>query len=218
VPLPAGTDLQDLAACTRAVLPLLPAPFHRAAVIVTATASHGIKPGARLRLWFWCDRPLTGAECKRWLAGAPVDRTVFGAAQPIYVARPQFLGRPDHVPHRLIMLDGEPLVKAPSAAALAPPPQPIAFEAPRSERGTLGRLAGLIRAVRGAPEGRRHLTLFWAACRAGELVGNGAIGPEAAAAALVQGAMDGGGQDQRKAEATARDGIARGMTEGRLHG
>ncbi len=79
----------------------------------------------------------------------------------------------------------------------------------------LGRLAGLIRAVGSAPDGQRHTTLFWAACRAGELVAEGAIGPGAAAAALVQGAMDGGGRDRRRAEATARDGIARGMSEGR---
>ena len=35
--------------------------------------------------------------------------------------------------------------------------------------------------------------------------------------ALVQAAMDGGGVDQRKAEATARDGIARTTSEGRRH-
>jgi len=217
VPLPAGTDLHDLAGCARAVLPLLPAPFRRAAVIATATASHGIAPGARLRLWFWCDRPLTGAECKRWLAGAPVDRSVFGAAQPIYTARPVFIGRGDPLPHRLVRLDGEPLVRAPSAAALAPPP-PAAAQAAQSGRNTLGRVAALIRTVHAAPEGQRHPTLFWAACRAGELVALGAIGSQAAAAALVQAAMDGGGKDQRKAEATARDGIARGMGEARRHG
>jgi hypothetical protein len=219
VPMAAGTDPRDLAACAYAVLPLLPVPFHQAAVIVSATATHGIKSGARLRLWFWCDRPLTGAECKRWLAGAPVDQTVFGAAQAIYTAHPLFIGRADHLPHRLVMLDGEPVVETPSAAALAPPiRQPVEFDPPRSERDALGRLAGLIRTVRGASEGQRHPTLFWAACRAGELVAEGAIGPEAAAAALVQSAMDGGGRDERKAEATARDGIARGMMEGARHG
>jgi hypothetical protein len=30
--------------------------------------------------------------------------------------------------------------------------------------------------------------------------------------------MDGGGRDERKAEVTARDGIARGMMEGSRHG
>jgi hypothetical protein len=219
VPLPPGTDPRDLAACAYAVLPLLPVPFHQAAVVVSATATHGIKSGARLRLWFWCDRPFTGAECKRWLAGAPVDWTVFGSAQPIYTAHPLFIGRADHLPHRLVMLDGEPVVEVPSAAALAPPVrQPVEFDAPRSERDALGRLAGLIRTVRDASEGQRHPTLFWAACRAGELVAEGAIGSRAAVAALVQGAMDGGGKDQGKAEATARDGIARGMMEGSRHG
>jgi hypothetical protein len=111
------------------------------------------------------------------------------------------------------IIDGEPVVEAPSAAALAPPPQPrVEFHAPRSERDVLGRLAGLIRAVGSAPDGQRHPTLFWAACRAGELVAEGAISSGAAAAALVQGAIDGGGRDRRKAEATARDGIARGMS------
>ena len=102
VPLPPGLDPRDLAACARAVLPLLPAPFRRAAVVAAATASHGIKPGARLRLWFWCDRLLTCAECKRWLAGAPVDAAVFAPAQPIYCASPLVMGRPDHIPRRVI--------------------------------------------------------------------------------------------------------------------
>ncbi len=219
VPLPPGLEPRDLAACTRAVLPMLPAPFRRAAVVAAATASHGTKPGAPLRLWFWLNRPLTSAECRRWLAGAPVDPSVFAPAQPIYTAHPLFAGRPDHIPRRILLLDGEPVVEAPSATALAPPAPPsrppVVFHEPRSERGVLGRLAGLIRAVGSAPDGQRHPTLFWAACRAGELVAEGAISPGAAAAALVQGAMDGGGRDRRRAEATARDGIARGMSEGR---
>jgi hypothetical protein len=219
VPLPAGLDLRDLAGCARAVLPWLPKAFQHAAVVVAATGSHAIKPGARLRLWFCCDRPVLGVECTRWLAGAPVDFRVFGAAQPIYTAHPLFIGRPDHLPRRLVFIDGEPMVKAPSAVALVPsPPRRVEFNAPPSEGGVLGRLAGLIRAVRGAAEGQRHPTLFWAACRAGELVAGGVISPESAVAALVQGAMDGGGRDRRKAEATARDGIARGASEGRHHG
>jgi len=86
LPLPVGADHRDLACCAHASLVSLPAALHRATAVVQATASHGLRPGARLRLWFWCDRPVTGAECKRWLRGAPVDRSVFGAAQPIYPA------------------------------------------------------------------------------------------------------------------------------------
>ena len=116
------------------------------------------------------------------------------------------------------MLDGEPMVEAPHAADIAPPIRQSELHLPRSEGAALGRLAALIRAVRGAAEGQRHRILFWGACRAGELVAGGATGPEAAAAALVQSAMDGGGRDRRKAEATARDGIARGMSESRRLG
>lgn len=217
-PLPAGVDPRYLAGCARAVLLHLPVAFRGAAMIAAATATHGIKPGARLRLWFWCDRPLSGAECKRWLSGSPVDRSVFGSAQPIYTAAPLFPGGRDHMPHRLVMLAGEPVVAAPAPAALAPPPPRAMKPAPSGEGQGLRRLAGLIRAVHAAPAGQRHPTLFWAACRAGELVARGGIGSASAAAALVQAAMDGGGEDRAKAEATARDGISRGLAECGRHG
>jgi hypothetical protein len=89
-PLPPGVDPRNLAGCAAAVLPLLPSAFRGAAHLIQATASHGLKPGARLRLWFWLDRPFTGPECRRWLADAPVDPSVFTANQPIYTAAPLF--------------------------------------------------------------------------------------------------------------------------------
>ena len=113
----------DLLACADAVIGLLPTRFHRAACIVQATGSHGIKPGSRLRLWYWCDRPMTGAEMKRWLADAPVDRSVFNAAQPIYTAAPKFAPRiNDHLSYRLIEWPGEDWLRCPCAAELEPPP------------------------------------------------------------------------------------------------
>ena len=42
----------------------LPSAFAEAEGIVQASAGHGIKPDIRLRLWFWLDRPITGAEAK----------------------------------------------------------------------------------------------------------------------------------------------------------
>jgi hypothetical protein len=58
-------------------------------------------------LWFWCDRPVTGAELRHWLRGAPVDPSVFGAAQPVYTATPVFaIGAADPLPHRLLLLPG----------------------------------------------------------------------------------------------------------------
>ncbi|MCK8788241.1 hypothetical protein M0638_28220, partial [Roseomonas sp. NAR14] len=51
MPLPAGTDPRDLAACGAIARATLPAAFREAACLVGATASHGLKSGARLRLW-----------------------------------------------------------------------------------------------------------------------------------------------------------------------
>jgi hypothetical protein len=46
------------------------------------------------------------------------------------------------------------------------------------------------------------------------MVARGDVNAAAAAAALAQAAMDGGGRDAQRAGRTARDGIARGMGEG----
>ena len=87
---------------------LLPVEFHDAACIVSASSSTGL-PGptlARLRLWFLLDRPIASADLYRWARGAratqhPVDPHVCLPSQPIYVARPQFIGMTDPVPPAL---------------------------------------------------------------------------------------------------------------------
>ena len=92
LPIPAGIDARDLPACAAAARAALPPAFHAARAVVTASASHGIKPGLRLRYWCWCDRAVSGPELRRWLRGAPVDKSVFLPAQPIYTAAPVFAG------------------------------------------------------------------------------------------------------------------------------
>jgi len=42
----------------------LPAEFHDATCWWQFTASHGVKPGISLRLFFWADRPLSDSELK----------------------------------------------------------------------------------------------------------------------------------------------------------
>jgi len=214
VPVPAGTDLHDLAACARAVVPRLPHAFRDVAGIVTATASHGIKPGVRLRLWYWLSRPTTGEELPQWFHGCPVDPATFRTVQPNYTAAPIFSdGMADPLPSRLAMLPGaHGVAKVPAASLLRPVRvvRAVPFDAGGDASG---RFAGLVRTVRNAPEGERHHVLFWAACRAGELVRAGGIGEATAAAALASAAMQGGGEDQRNAEATASGGIKRGKGE-----
>jgi hypothetical protein len=209
LPLPAHVDARDLPGCFAAILPELPKRFHGCAAIVQATASHGIKAGARLRVWFWMSRALTSAECRGMMAGAPVDRALFNPVQLHYTAAPTFVGMADPIPQRLAMIPGEPHVVAPPPPP--PPPPPRRIETPRDAGAGSKRFAALVAHVRRAPPRGRHPALFWASCCAGEIAREGAINPKNAAALLVQAAMDAGGEDRRSAEKTALDGLRRGM-------
>jgi hypothetical protein len=119
---PDGLDLTDLAACGRVALARLPEAFHNTAAIVSATASHGIKLGIRVRLWHWLNRAITGAEIARWLGHIDgLDASIFRPAQIIYTAAPVFESGTDPLPARTVLIPGEPRVAVPSAATLAPP-------------------------------------------------------------------------------------------------
>jgi hypothetical protein len=191
LPLPQGTDPRDLAGCGTLARAALPPAFHGAACIVAATAGHGFKDGARLRLWFFLARPLSGVECKAWLRDAPVDRSVFGAAQPIYTAAPLFIGMGDPLPVRLVALDGDPRVTPPSPAELAPPrvPRPSgAIPAPNAAGGRYASaaLARAASAVARAPDGARHPTAVAEAWGLARLVAQGLL-----SAAEVTRTLDG---------------------------
>jgi hypothetical protein len=58
-----------------------PPEFQNVSTWWQMTNSAGIKPGIRLRLWFWLDRPVTDDEAKRWLAYAPVDQALYSPVQ-----------------------------------------------------------------------------------------------------------------------------------------
>jgi hypothetical protein len=136
--------------------------FHGTRCIVQASASHGIKPGCRLRLWYWLDRFTTGAELTRWLRRTPADPSVFRTVQPIYTAAPVFAaGVRDHLPKRIMMVQGRPLVPVPSPEALAPPPpRPVApmpiAGAPGSGGYAAAALNNAAARVQSAPVGQRH--------------------------------------------------------------
>ncbi|MEI6560068.1 MAG: hypothetical protein WCO00_16850 [Rhodospirillaceae bacterium] len=104
------------------VIAQLPPEFDAVTCFWSFTSSHGIKPGIRLRLWFWLDRPLEDWELKSWLDGYPVDHAVFAPAQPIYTAAPIFRGMPDPCPRRCGLRQGEndevspPVIERPAKA------------------------------------------------------------------------------------------------------
>jgi bifunctional DNA primase/polymerase-like protein len=59
------------------------------------------------------------------------------------------------------------------------PPEPPAHEPPKTDTGRRGstdaKLRGLLRCVEEAKEGERNAVLFWAACRAAEMLRNGEL-------------------------------------------
>lgn len=174
LPLPVGAEVRDLAGCGAHARLCLPTAFHGARCTVSASGSHGVKPGMRLRLWFWLQRPLSGPECRRWLRGAPVDPALFSPAQLTYTAAPVFDGgAADPLPCRLVMLPGtREDVVLPSSAALAIPRSRPLLGTQQTGAGpyALAALAGSVSRVSHAPEQTRHPTLLTEARRLARLV------------------------------------------------
>ena len=189
---PADMPPGELAACGALAIQRLPTAFHTARCLIGASASHGLKPGVRLRLWFWLDRPTTGLELKRWLHTAPADPAVFLPAQIIYTAAPIFAdGARDHLPTRLIARPGIDLVVVPPPDALAPPPRPPCTSLPAPTAGGAGAYA--FAALRGATVrvaqagvGSRHATLIAAARSLARFVAAGLLTEQD-----VRGALEG---------------------------
>ena len=163
---PASAPADDLPACAAAAIQQLPGAIHGARCVVQASASHGIAPGCRLRLWYWLHRAATGAELTRWLRRAPIDRSVFRTVQPIYTAAPNFApGMSDHLPQRTVILPGEAVVAVPPPEALAPPPPrpPVPMPMPTDAGAGSYAFAALVNAasrVQRAGIGQRHGTIL----------------------------------------------------------
>jgi len=196
---------EDLLGCACvAIRRTLPSEFHQARFVVQATASHGLKPGIRLRLWAWLARPVFGAELKYWFRLSLVDHSIFGANQVIYTATPVFLpGAFDPLPKRIDAIPGQDVVSVPPPDQLKPP-------APQSRRPRLGggngNISGLIRVVANARPGNRNAILYWAGCRAAEQEG---LNQNAAARDLIAAAVA-AGLPTREASATVESALRGG--------
>jgi hypothetical protein len=204
LPRPDWIDLADLPGCACVAIRKLPNPFQKTRCLVQATASHGLKPGIRIRLWYWLDRPTCGSELKYWLRSAPLDPSIFSAAQITYTAAPLFLaGAFDPLPSRLDTVPGAAEAIVPSPERLRPPPRKLySTRAAGHQDG----ISGLVRAVATAPAGKRNALLYWAACRVSE---NPDVDQERAGALLEDGAIR-AGLTEPEAAATVRSGVRHG--------
>ncbi len=204
-PLPPSVPPDDLIACARIALRELPAPFRAARCLAQATGSHGLRPDLRLRLWFWCDRPMHGTELKRWLLHTPADPSVFGAAQLIYTASPIFAaGIADPLGSRLAMVEGEPLLACPSAAALAPPPRksaPPAALARVTDRYLTAALESAAQRI--ATAEKRHPVILAEACGLARFVRAGRLAESLYRALLIRAGEAAGKHDAAEIESLA---------------
>ena len=168
---------------------LLPPQFSGADLVLQMTGSAGFKPGIRARLWFWLDRPTSSAELKRWFKGRPVDASVFGDVQLIYIARPVLEGVDDPFPRRVFFLPG--LKRAIEVPDLPEPPRPVVDPARVREHTSQYVEAALKRAksaIASAAEGSRHETLNKEAFSLSRFVREGKLGEAELIASLSDAA------------------------------
>jgi len=84
----------------RVIAEMLPDCFHDVTCIWELSSSAGIKKGISLHIWFWFDRPLTGALLAKYFKQhAPaVDTSVINNdVQPHYITPPVFIGGEDPI-------------------------------------------------------------------------------------------------------------------------
>jgi hypothetical protein len=209
---PETVPAHDLAACAAEAIWRLPLAFHGARCIVQASAGHGIKPGCRLRLWFWLSRPTIGEELGFWLKHYPVDPCTFRPAQPIYTAAPIFVGRRDHLLFRLAERAGAVSVEVPTPASLVPPPRATVASVDRqaaTENDVEAFISDALARVRSASDGAKHRTLRDMARLLGGIQSSTGFTDSEAERWLVD-ALPANIRDRKRAQATVEWGLEAG--------
>ncbi len=130
IELPDGVDPTDPTPVCNAALKMIPESFRNASYVWQLTSSAGIKAGGRLRLYFLLEYGLDEIGLKSIFAECPVDKSIFRANQPIYIAAPIFHGGDDFIPVRIGVHHGD----HERVDIQAPPPKTY-FERVTTERG-----------------------------------------------------------------------------------
>lgn len=94
---PQHVDPRDVFSAGRYTRSLLSPELARAACVAQLTSGAGLKPGLRVRLFYWLTRPIDLIHMKRWIETQPVrcDLAIYQPHQPIYTAAPHFDGVTD---------------------------------------------------------------------------------------------------------------------------
>ena len=135
-----------------------------------------------------------------------------GVVQPIYTARPLFMGGVvDPIPDPLAELPGHEVVEVPSPASLAPPPEPSRMGDTRTtlpEPLVEAFVDRVLERVRGASDGAKHIALRGAAVSLGGIQDRAGFSDGEATGWLLQAIN--APVSRRKDEATIAWGLANG--------
>lgn len=134
-------DAKAVAEHVRDVAGVIPAEFAGVTAGVQVTASAGIAPGVRLRLWFILDHACNAQHLKLWFTpwlgeGKPADGCVFRPAQPIFTAEPEFTpDAPDPIgtANRFFVLEGWAGVVTVPDSVFEAPAEPEPKPKPKSD-------------------------------------------------------------------------------------
>lgn len=169
--LPAGDFAADPAKWAGWARDQLPEAWRQAAVWWQATGSAGLKPGIRLRLVFWLDRPLLSPQAKALVRALPLpaDLALYTPSQPHYTARPLFSGVPDPLAGRPRsgLLPGLPQVLLEDGPDLSQALAQLARTKEGDRRNALNRLAFSLARTSDTPEDKLEQGLVQAAIKAG---------------------------------------------------
>lgn len=235
-----ATDPDGYAESARRVLP---AELASGRCFYQLSASAGVKPGARVHLWYWLERRALDDALRTWANGVEhIDASLFGAVQPHYVAAPLFIGPhpegwgeaelPDPLPRRTGFLDGTPEVwpaglmgvekwqahqeqerEAREVARIA-----RSYAAPRSIQGARSRAEGAIASsvaeIESAGAGGRNAAICRRANFLGRVASTGAITLDEARRALELAAQNALAAEWSSRGRTTLDAIARCLQTG----
>ena len=130
-------DIQDQEAMVSYAIQQLPIEFQSVDCHYHFSSSMGIKPGIRVHLWFWLDRPCSDDEMKAWLSGCPVDLRLFNPIQIHLTANPRFTdGAIDPFPNR------SGLFEAGSGISTVPVPSDLATRTAVTQAASRQRSSG----------------------------------------------------------------------------
>jgi hypothetical protein len=203
---PAPIDpVEDWALVCRTAASTVPPEFHDVSAWWQMTSSAGIKPGVRLRLWYWLGRAINDQACKRWLAAAPVDRALFSAVQIHYTSAPLFADRADDpVPVRSGWW-----WRHGNTVTVPELPEPVDVDqaiGSGGERRAQAYAAAEVQGVATASAGTRHRTLMAVAVRLYSLADKGLLDHGEVSRQLLAAAEAPLSAAERRRRCTRRDG------------